>query len=171
MTEERIKAFEDLKLAVANSMELHSPDWRLPFRLYSDASSKAMGNILTQIDPRDNMEYPISLQSRAFTKTEAHKCTFEKEAISLHQGLQYNRQTILGAKIEAFVDARALLFLRLMNTSSQYVRMAIAISEFDITIQHVAGPDNVVADALSRLHGDEKEAKKYFHHLRVVHCS
>ncbi|MBW0565551.1 hypothetical protein O181_105266 [Austropuccinia psidii MF-1] len=37
MTEERVKAYEELKTSLTNSPFLLIPDWKLPFNLYIDA--------------------------------------------------------------------------------------------------------------------------------------
>ena len=159
MSEEEIQAFNNVKEAVAKSLELHPPDWRKKFFLYSDASTVAIGNVLTQ-QGENGQEYPISTYSRSFSKTELNKSVFEKEALALLHGLIQSRPLIQGAPIVAYVDARALLFLRLMNSGSPYVRMSLALSEFDLQIVHVTGQDNTVCDSLSRMFEGDKPTLK-----------
>ncbi|MBW0539478.1 hypothetical protein O181_079193 [Austropuccinia psidii MF-1] len=48
MTEERVKAYEELKNSLTNSPFLLIPDWKLPFKLYIEACGEALGAALHQ---------------------------------------------------------------------------------------------------------------------------
>ncbi|MBW0502885.1 hypothetical protein O181_042600 [Austropuccinia psidii MF-1] len=73
MTEERVKAYEELKNALRNSSFLLMPDWKLPFKLYIDACGEGLGVALhqTQIINDKPVEGPICFISRKIKETEA----------------------------------------------------------------------------------------------------
>ncbi|MBW0534201.1 hypothetical protein O181_073916 [Austropuccinia psidii MF-1] len=48
MTEERVKAYEELKNSSTNSPFLLIPDWKLPFKLYIDSYGEGLGAALHQ---------------------------------------------------------------------------------------------------------------------------
>ncbi|MBW0526512.1 hypothetical protein O181_066227 [Austropuccinia psidii MF-1] len=48
MTEEKVKAYEELKNSLTNAPFLLMPDWKLPFKLYIDACGEGLGAALHQ---------------------------------------------------------------------------------------------------------------------------
>ncbi|MBW0547923.1 hypothetical protein O181_087638 [Austropuccinia psidii MF-1] len=48
MTEERVKAYEELKHSLTNDPFVLTPDWKLPFKLYIDACGEGLGGELHQ---------------------------------------------------------------------------------------------------------------------------
>ncbi|MBW0579644.1 hypothetical protein O181_119359 [Austropuccinia psidii MF-1] len=48
MTEERVKAYEELKNSLTNAPFLLMPDWNLPFKVYIDACGEGLGAALHQ---------------------------------------------------------------------------------------------------------------------------
>ncbi|MBW0516476.1 hypothetical protein O181_056191 [Austropuccinia psidii MF-1] len=72
MTEERVKAHEELKNSLTNSPLPLIPDWKLPFKLYIDACGEALGAALhhTQIINDKPVEGPICFISRQIKPTE-----------------------------------------------------------------------------------------------------
>ncbi|MBW0516549.1 hypothetical protein O181_056264 [Austropuccinia psidii MF-1] len=73
MTEDRVKAYEELKNSLRNSPFLLMPDWKLPFKLYIDACGEGLGAALhqTQIINDKPVEGPIRFISRQIKETEA----------------------------------------------------------------------------------------------------
>lgn len=50
-------------------------------------------------------------------------------------------------------DHKPLIYLfNLKDPSSKLTRLRLELAEFNFTIEHIPGKDNVVADALSRIH-------------------
>ncbi|MBW0541410.1 hypothetical protein O181_081125 [Austropuccinia psidii MF-1] len=47
-TEERVKAYEELKISLTNAPFLLIPNWKLPFKLYIDACGEGLGAALHQ---------------------------------------------------------------------------------------------------------------------------
>ncbi|MBW0531230.1 hypothetical protein O181_070945 [Austropuccinia psidii MF-1] len=73
VTEERVKAYEELKKSLTNSQFLLMPDWKLPFKLYIDACEEVLGaaSHQTQIINDKPVERPICFTSRQIKPAEA----------------------------------------------------------------------------------------------------
>ncbi|MBW0511565.1 hypothetical protein O181_051280 [Austropuccinia psidii MF-1] len=65
MTEERVKAYEELKSSLTYSPFLLMPDWKLPFKLYIDACGEGLGAALHQTQSINDkpVEGPICFTS------------------------------------------------------------------------------------------------------------
>ncbi|MBW0575481.1 hypothetical protein O181_115196, partial [Austropuccinia psidii MF-1] len=85
MTEERVKAYEELKNSLTNSPFLLIPDWKLPFKLYIDACGEGLGAALhqTQIINDKPVEGPICFISRQIKPTEARYGASQMECLCL----------------------------------------------------------------------------------------
>ncbi|MBW0537560.1 hypothetical protein O181_077275 [Austropuccinia psidii MF-1] len=73
MTVDRVKAFESLRQAFTTAPLLMMPDFKLPFKLYIDASGDGLGAALHQLQIRNDkpVEGPICFISRQIKRTEA----------------------------------------------------------------------------------------------------
>ncbi|MBW0555772.1 hypothetical protein O181_095487 [Austropuccinia psidii MF-1] len=73
MTVDRVKAFESLRQALTIAPHLLMPDFKLPFKLYIDASGDGLGSALHQLQIFNDkpVEGPISVISRRIKPTEA----------------------------------------------------------------------------------------------------
>ncbi|MBW0483833.1 hypothetical protein O181_023548 [Austropuccinia psidii MF-1] len=73
MTEERVKAYEQLKNSLTNAPFIVMPDWNLPFELYLDVCGEGLGAALHQtlIINDKPVEGPICFISRQIKPTEA----------------------------------------------------------------------------------------------------
>ncbi|MBW0537106.1 hypothetical protein O181_076821 [Austropuccinia psidii MF-1] len=83
MTEERVKAYEELKNSLTNAQFLLIPDWKQPFKLYVDACGEGLGAALhqTQIINEKPVERPICFNSRQIKPTEARYGERQMECI------------------------------------------------------------------------------------------
>ncbi|MBW0519361.1 hypothetical protein O181_059076 [Austropuccinia psidii MF-1] len=73
MTVDRVKAFESLQQALTTSPFSLIPDFKLPFKLYIDASGDGLGAALHQVQIINYkpVEGPICFMSRKIKPTEA----------------------------------------------------------------------------------------------------
>ncbi|MBW0566519.1 hypothetical protein O181_106234 [Austropuccinia psidii MF-1] len=73
MTVDRLKAFESLQQALSTSPLLPMPDFKLPFKLYIDASGDGLAAALHQVQIINDkpVEGPICFISRQIKPTEA----------------------------------------------------------------------------------------------------
>ncbi|MBW0581983.1 hypothetical protein O181_121698 [Austropuccinia psidii MF-1] len=85
MTDERVKAYEELKNYLTNTPFLLIPDWKLPFKLYIDACGEGLGSALhqTQIINEKPVEGPICFISRQIKPTEARYRESQMECVCL----------------------------------------------------------------------------------------
>ncbi|MBW0551282.1 hypothetical protein O181_090997 [Austropuccinia psidii MF-1] len=90
MTEERVKADEELKNALTNYPFLLMPDWKLPFKIYIDACEEGLGSELhqTQIINDKLVEGPIGFISRQIKTTEARYGASQMEFLCLVWALE-----------------------------------------------------------------------------------
>ncbi|MBW0525980.1 hypothetical protein O181_065695 [Austropuccinia psidii MF-1] len=73
MTVDRVKAFESLRQALTTAPLLLMPDFKLPFKLYIDASGDGLGSALHQVHIINDkpVEGPICFILRQIKPTEA----------------------------------------------------------------------------------------------------
>ncbi|MBW0491655.1 hypothetical protein O181_031370 [Austropuccinia psidii MF-1] len=85
MTEERVKAYEELKNSLINAPFLLIPYWKLPFELYIDACGEGLGASThqTQIINDKPVEGPICCISRQIKPTEARYGESQMECLCL----------------------------------------------------------------------------------------
>jgi hypothetical protein len=129
--------------------KLAFPDYSKPFSLYTDASDTGVGSILMQEDT------PIYCFSRKLSGAQVRYTTSEKEALAIVWSLQHLRTVVFGQKLKIFTDHSNLQFLS-SSTLQRIQRWKILIDEFKPEICYVPGPDNYVADFLSRLPDDNQ---------------
>jgi len=150
-TEEMHKSFEALKGALITEPVLVAPRLGKPFRIETDASSKAIAAVLLQKDDEEKL-HAISYDSRVLNKHEARYVALEMEALAITWALQKYRCYIVGsAKCEVITDHSPLTsLLKRKDLTGRLAKYAIAIQEFDCVITYREGRKNVLADALSR---------------------
>ena len=146
--QEHQDAFEHLKTCLTTSPILTTPIEGKPYYVITDASTYAIGSILTQ-DP--NGHRVIRYDSTTLTDAQKRWSTSEQEAYAVVWALERYRPYILGTKFTVITDHKALLSLKTKNsTNRRIVRWQLLLTEYDFTIIHRKGKDNVTADYLSR---------------------
>ncbi|MBW0557618.1 hypothetical protein O181_097333 [Austropuccinia psidii MF-1] len=85
MTVDRVKAFESLREALTSAPLLLMPDFKLPFKLYIDASGDGMGAALHQVQTINDkpVEGPICFISRHIKPTESRYGASQMEFLCL----------------------------------------------------------------------------------------
>ena len=76
-TEEKQKAFEDLKLRLCSTPVLVLPDLQQSFEIETDALDYALGTVLMQ------HEHPIAYHSETFFETICKYSTYDKELYAI----------------------------------------------------------------------------------------
>jgi hypothetical protein len=149
------KSFENLKEIMCSDLVLRLPRQGEPFQMYTDASAGAIGVVLCQIDPIDKKSHPCAYGSRKFNECELKLSIPCKELLAIVYGLNLWSFYICGNPIQVFSDCRAWTFLtKQSGASGRISRLALLISEFDISISYVKGTQNKAADGLSRAYDD-----------------
>ncbi|XP_076036537.1 uncharacterized protein LOC143022279 [Oratosquilla oratoria] len=151
-TPECQQAFESLKTLMSGAPVLRAPDLQAPFILHTDASDVAGGAVLLQEGEGGSVQ-PVAYYSKKFNKHLRNYATVEKEALSLFLALEHFR-VYLGSTVHpvrVLRDHNPLTFVeRMRRTNQRLLRWALAIQPFNLTISHIRGSMNLLADAISR---------------------
>lgn len=153
-TAERDKSFHCLKRALCNSPVLRLPDFTRRFSLHVDASSKALGAVLQQVDLTEEGHplAPLAYASRTLTAGERKLSAYEKEALACLFGMEKFQCYLDCTEFDLYTDNQALSWiLGHPNQLGKIGRWVLRLSRFRYKVHHVSGKLNVVADALSRM--------------------
>ena len=67
-----------------------------------------------------------------------------------------------GLPVIVYTDSSALKYLQTMaKPSSRQIRWFHRLQEFDLSIHHIPGKTNIVADILSRMHEDRRSEELF----------
>jgi transposase InsO family protein len=141
--EEHQRAFDNIKRVMAKETLLHYPDFNKPFEIHTDASHYQIGAVITQ----DNK--PIAFYTRKLRDGQHNYTTTERELLAIVETLKEFRTILLGHKIKIYTDHKNLTFTQ-FNTE-RVLRWRMVLEEYGPELIYIKGPDNIVADALSRL--------------------
>lgn len=146
------QAFEKLKTELCNAALLAHPNANANLILTSDASSTAIGASLQQ--EMDGKVTPLGFYSRSLTPAEIKYATYDRELLAAYAGVRYFRQLLEGRTFCIYTDHRPLTFAfhqKADKASPRQLRHLDFIGQFTTDLRFVAGSENVVADALSRI--------------------
>lgn len=146
------QAFENAKLLLTSAPVLVAPRLDQPFKLQVDASQVGAGAVLLQ-DDECGVARPVGYFSRKFNKHQLNYSTIEKEALALIWALQHFDVYVGGGlhPVVVFSDHNPLTFLgSLQNANQRLMRWALFLQPYRLSIRHIRGVENVMADALSR---------------------
>ena len=119
-----------------------------------DASNVSVGAVLEQ--QLHGQWTPISFFSRKLRDPETRYSAFDRELLAIYLAIRHFRHFVEGRAFTIFTDHKPLTFALSSANSDKWTprqtRHLSFISEFTSDIRHVDGKDNVVADALSRIH-------------------
>ncbi|MBW0586897.1 hypothetical protein O181_126612 [Austropuccinia psidii MF-1] len=154
MTVDRVKAFESLREALTTAPLLLMPDFKLPFKLYIDASGDGLGAALHQAQIRNDkpVEGPICFIFRQIKPTEARYGASQMECLCPVWALEKLNYFLEGCVFEVITDCTAVKSLLNMKTPNRHIlRWKIAIQEYrgNMTIVHKDGNVHKNADGLS----------------------
>jgi len=143
------QAFDQLKSALTSAKVLTLPNDDDHFILDCDASKKAMGAVLSQI--QNGEEHPICYASQLYDKHQRNYNVTGKELLALVTFVRKFRQYLLGRSFTIRTDHAALQWLRQTpEPIGQQARWLEILEEFDLRVQHRPGTQHVNADSLSR---------------------
>ncbi|MBW0525694.1 hypothetical protein O181_065409 [Austropuccinia psidii MF-1] len=155
MTVDRVKDFESPTQALTTAPLLLIPDFKLPFKLYIDASGDGIGAALHQVQIINDypVEAPICFISRKIKPTEARYGESQMECLCLVWALEKLNYFLEGCGFEVIRDFAAVKSLLNMKTPNRHMlRWQIAIQEYrgNMSIVHKDGNNHKNADGLRR---------------------
>lgn len=182
-TEERQKAFDDLKSATENDLVkrgyFKGDDRTI---LYTDASPWGLGAVLTQEDSSSGERRIIACASKSLTDVESRYPQLHREALAIVWAMERFSYYLLGRKFTLRSDSEALMFMvkakqrkdvgkRIMSRAEGWF---LRMDHFNYVFEHVSGKDNI-ADAASRIGGRRNDmqfgVEKEPHELCLVDAS
>ncbi|XP_076031970.1 uncharacterized protein LOC143019877 [Oratosquilla oratoria] len=145
------QAFAQLKSLLKHSPVLITPDYTLPFHLYTDSSEVGIGAALLQ--ERHGTKRVVAYFSRKLKPSQRHYSTIEKECLALIEAFRHFEPIIGGHfEIHLHTDHNPLVYLnRMANTNQKLTRWYLELQGVPISYHHEAGIRNVLADTLSRV--------------------
>jgi hypothetical protein len=135
-------AFNHVKATTAKDVVLAYPDYSKVFEMYTDASSKQLGAVITQ----DNR--PIAFFSRKLSDTQCKYSITEIELLAIVETLKEFKGMLWGQNIKVFTDLANLVRDALGLTSDQVYQWRLLLEEYGPTIVYIKGIHNTVADAV-----------------------
>ncbi len=143
-------AFQQLKDGISkpgNALRRFDP--LLPTTLYTDWSNKGLGALITQ--EHDGVEYVVACISRSLNKHEKNYGSPKGETLAAVWAMKVFRPYLHGIKFKLVTDHQALKWiLRTDQLTGQFARWALSLMDYDFTIEHRPGKDNIPADTFSR---------------------
>ena len=149
-------AFDTLKRHLISEPILRMPQEDLPFILYTDWSSVAIGAILAQIDPTTKLEHVVAYGSRRLNPHERNYSPTEGEALSVVHFIKYWRSYLYGPRPFLVVtDHSALVPMlgelsRAKDLDGRLARWQLKLQQYNFTVQYRPGRLHSNVDALTR---------------------
>jgi len=95
---------------------------------------------------------PAAFYLRCLNKSQTNYITTDKELLAIVDSLRHFRGELQGHKVIVLTDHKPLVtFMTTWQDKQMKVRWQQVMSEFDITIEHIEGKENFIADILSRV--------------------
>ncbi|UYV65712.1 hypothetical protein LAZ67_3005199 [Cordylochernes scorpioides] len=151
-TEEAEVQFEKCKQALANTALLAYPDTELPISLCTDASDRAVGSVLQQLD--NNNWKPIAFFSKKLNPAQCNYSTYDRELLAIYLSIKFFKHLLEAREFTILTDHKPLIYAfkqKNEKASPKKLRHLQYISQFTTDIKYIKGTDNIVADALSRV--------------------
>ena len=104
-------AFDSLKQSLTNHPVLVFPNFQKEFMLYTDASDRAVGYILGQLDD-NGKERVVAYGGRSMNNSERKWGITDKEGLALIEGIKHFKVYLTGKHFMVYTDHTALTSLR-----------------------------------------------------------
>ena len=143
-------AFNILKAELCKMPSLLYPDHNKPFKLFTDMSNYSYSGILNQAHGEDPSQLiPIAYFLGCFNRTQQLWNKTQKECYAVYKSINKFSFYLTGAECTLYCDYKLLApFLTTGMKNKTMDRWALKQQQYNIKFQHVAGRENVVADAI-----------------------
>jgi hypothetical protein len=142
------RAFDHIKAKIAKDVVLAYPDYSKIFVIYTDASSKQLGAVITQ----DNR--PIAFFSQKLSDAQRKYSITEIELLYIVETLKEFKGMLWGQNIKVFTDHKNLMRDALGLTSDWVYQWRLLLEEYGPEIVYIKGIHNTIADAVLQLEYD-----------------
>lgn len=145
-------AFRRCKESLARATLLACPNPTAELALTTDASDKAIGAVLEQCN-NENWQ-PLAFYSKRLKAAEVKCNAYDRELLAIYAATKHFRHMLEGREFSIYTDHKPLIYAfqqNLLQSSLRQARHLSYVGQFSTEIRHVAGRDNAVADALSRV--------------------
>jgi hypothetical protein len=136
-------AFDNVKATIVKELVLAYPDFLKPFEIYTDASTKQLGAVITQGNR------PIAFFSRKLSGAQSKYTLTKLELLAIVETLKEFNGMLWGQRINVYTDHENLTQDGLGLTSDRVTRLRILLEEYAPEIIYIKGIHNTVADAIS----------------------
>jgi len=144
------EALDILKVKLTTAPILRGQNWALPFHIHADASHKAIGAALGQVE--EKLPYAIYFISKNMSKVGLNYTVTEKELLAVVHSLNKFRHYIIGYQKFVSIDRAAIKYLmNKLYVNARIIRWLLLLQQFDLTIVDKSGKENVVVEFLSRM--------------------
>ncbi|GBM00186.1 Retrovirus-related Pol polyprotein from transposon 17.6 [Araneus ventricosus] len=152
-TEETKNAFEKCKHDLAEATVFYHPSANATLAIVVDASDNAVGTALQQQVTTGSQ--PLAFYSNSLSPAQRRYYAYDRELLEAYMAIKYFCHMVEGRSFILFTDHKPLTFAfrkKEDKCSPRQLRQLDLIGQFTTDIRHLKGTDNVVADALSRIH-------------------
>lgn len=150
--QEQQEAFDTLKSKLTSFPILQRPDFKRPFIVHTDASTKAVGAVLTQKDDAGR-EYAVAYHSAKLTATQTNWAATHLECWAVISAVcNAWPDFLLGREFTVVTDHTALKWLMTCpHLTGKLARWSLRLQEFlPFAITYRKGAKHLAPDALSR---------------------
>ncbi len=142
------RAFNHVKATITKDVVLAYPGYSKVFEIYTDASSKQLGAVITQ----DNR--PIAFFSRKLSNTQCTYSVTKTELLAIVETLKEFKGMLWGQALKVFTDHTNLMRDALGLTLDRVYQWRLLLEEYGCKTVYIKGIHNTIADAISRLEYD-----------------
>jgi hypothetical protein len=146
-------SFEAAKRALSGATWLGHPDQDALLALHVDASASPVGAAFHQRAKGYPAWQPLGFFLRKLDMAQQKWSAFDRELFACVEGIRHFCYILEGRSFTILTDHKPLvgaLAQTLDPWTARQCRHLAYVAEFTLDVEHVAGRDNIVADALSR---------------------
>jgi hypothetical protein len=161
------KALDHVKAAIAREVVLTYPDYSKVSKIYTDASSKQLGAVISQ----ENR--PVAFFSQKLSTVQHKYSVTEIKLLVIVKSLKDFKGVLWGQSLKVYTDHTNLIRDALGITSDHVYQWRLLLEENGPKIVYIKGIHNTVAVAISRLEYDPKvnQTAERYHMTKVKKTS
>ncbi|CCO35894.1 Retrotransposable element Tf2 155 kDa protein type 3 [Rhizoctonia solani AG-1 IB] len=148
----RREAFHQIKIVISQEPVLAHPDQSQLFTLETDASSTAMGAVLSQRKD-DGRLHPVAFMSASFSPADLNYDMHEKELLAIIRVFEHWRIFLEGTEhpVTVLTDHKNLEYWKSARTFNRcHARWHLILASYNFVIAYRLGKQSQKPDALSR---------------------